>query len=49
MLPKTRVCRSCGKRRLIGLFFRNTGEGDGLRPECKPCTMLRRKLRRVPK
>lgn len=42
MPPKTRVCRHCGRRRLVTDFFRNTGVGNGFRPECKPCTLAAR-------
>jgi hypothetical protein len=39
----TKICGSCGEQRSVTDFYRNNAAKDGLRPECKRCSRIRRK------
>jgi len=36
-MTKTKVCKTCGKRKSIDMFQIHSSMKDGLRADCKPC------------
>lgn len=45
--PKRRRCVDCGKRRLIGQFYRDAKARGGFKPRCRSCWQIRAKANRL--